>query len=63
MALQSVMFPGLPPTAMMSTTGIGGMIPGGGGGFHHGAASHLVAMGNHSNSNGGRQLGHGPHQI
>ena len=57
------MFPGLPPTAMMSTGGIGGMIPGGGGSFHHGAASHLAAMGNHSNSNGGHRPGHGPHGM
>merc|ERR1712223_79278 len=63
MAPQSVMFPGLPPTAMMSTGGIGGMIPGGGGSFHHGAASHLAAMGNHSNSNGGLRPGHGPHGM
>ena len=60
------MFPGLHPTAMMSTVGISGMMGGGSGGFHPGvnAAGHMGAggpMNNLAHPLSGNRPGHTHH--
>jgi hypothetical protein len=60
------MFPGLHPTTMMSTVGMGGMLAGGVGGLHHGGntANHMGGggpMGNQSHHIGGHRPGHVGH--